>query len=117
MSLDALRRDESEGLLSHLVNQRARLYAILDLAEDQDFKVAAAIHARLSRHTRTNGQACLIGLADIQRPFGENNLVIAPEYLALRAALLKALAPPEFRAARQAGVSRPTRYRGKAAGT
>jgi hypothetical protein len=100
VSLDALRRDESAGLLGHLVNQRARLYAILDLAEDQDLKVAAAIHARLTATLELTAK--LLDQIGGHSTTIQNNLIVAPEYLALRAALLKALAPPEFRAARQA---------------
>ncbi len=100
ISLDALRRDESEGLLSHLVNQRARLYSILGEAEEEDFKAAAAIHARLTANLELTAK--LLDQIGGHSTTIQNNLIVAPEYLALRAALLKALAPPEFRAARQA---------------
>jgi hypothetical protein len=52
VSLAALRRDESEGLLGHLVNQRQRLYAMLDSAEAEDIKLALGVHGRLTDSLR-----------------------------------------------------------------
>lgn len=110
VSLADLRRDESEGLLGHLVSQRGRLYNILDRAEGVgespallDLRAAAAIHRALTSNLEQTAR--LLGEIGAHSTTITNNLVIAPEYLALRSSLLEALSPPQFRAARAAVVS------------
>ena len=102
-----MRRDESEGLLLHLVNQRAAIYDLLDGADE---KFAAPYHARLTANIEL--EAKLFNQIGGRSMTVNNALVIAPEYLALRAALLKALAPPEFQGGPASRVSRPPRGRG-----
>jgi len=101
-SLETLRRDESEGLLSHLVGQRSRLYAILDEAEQEDLKIAATIHARIT--SNLDLEARLLDQIGGRATVINNSLVISPSYLRLRQLLLNALAPSQFRAARMAIV-------------
>jgi hypothetical protein len=101
VDLDRLRASESENLLAHICNQRAKLYELLDLAEaGGDVKSCCAVHSRISA-TLELGARVLGEIAGHATTI-QNTLVISSEYLALRAALLKALAPSEFRAARQA---------------
>src|SRR5208283_4210005 len=102
-SLETLRRDESEGLLSHLVGQRSRLYAILDEAEQEDLKIAATIHARIT--SNLDLEARLLDQIGGRATIVNNSLIIEPSYLRLRQALLNALAPSQLRAARLAVVA------------
>jgi hypothetical protein len=110
ISLADLRRDESEGLLGHLVSQRGRLYNILDRAEGVgespallDLRAAAAIHSRLTANLEATAR--LLGEIGTHSTTVTNNLIVAPQYLELRAKLLEALSPPQFRAARMAVVA------------
>jgi hypothetical protein len=99
VDLDALRKSESEGLLQTLVVQRSRLYSLLDACEDLgDLKAAAAVHGRITDNVVT--VAKLLGDLSTHATHTTNNLVVSPEYLTLRSALVKALRPhPEARRA------------------
>jgi len=103
VSLQELRRDESEGLLGHIVNQRGRIYSLLDRAEEEDFRLAIGLHARLTANIEL--EARLLNEIGGHTTTVTQNLIVAPAYLQLRAALLRALAPGEFAAARKAVVS------------
>lgn len=109
-NLADLRRDESENLLGHLISQRGRLYNILDRAEGLgespallDLRAAAAIHARLTANLELTAR--LLDEIGTHSTTVTNNLIVAPQYLELRAKLLEALSPPQFRAARHAVVA------------
>ena len=97
--LDALRKSESEGLLMTLVTQRARLFQLLDTAEEcGDLKAAATVHGRINDNVIT--VAKLLGDLSTHSSTTVNNLVISGEYLELRSALVRALRPyPEARKA------------------
>lgn len=103
IDLEALRTAESEGLISSLVAQRARLLVKADFAaEHGDVKgsVAAenAITANLTLVAKLLGQ--LVQVHDVRH----TNLLISPDYLKLRSALIAALKPfPE--AARAVGAA------------
>jgi hypothetical protein len=99
IDLDALRKAESEGLLQTLVAQRGRLYRLLDAAEEVgDLKAAAAVHGRINDNV-TN-VAKLLGEITTHSVHTTHNLLIAPEYVQLRAALVNALRPyPDARKA------------------
>ena len=110
VSLADLGRDESEDLFGHLVSQRGRLYNILDRAEGVgespallDLRAAAAIHARLTANLELTAR--LLDEIGTHSTTVTNNLIVAPQYLELRAKLLEALSPPQFRAARHAVVA------------
>jgi hypothetical protein len=99
VDLDQLRKSESEGLLQTLVVQRGRLFRLLDVAEEMgDIKAAAAVHGRLNDNVVT--VAKLLGDLSTHSTTTVNNLLVAPEYLQLRSALVTALRPyPDARKA------------------
>jgi hypothetical protein len=99
LDLDALRKSESEGLLQTLVNQRARLFRLLDAAEEVcDLKAATSVHGRITDNVAL--VAKLLGEITTHSQTTVNQLVVSPEYLTLRSKLLVALAPfPEARRA------------------
>lgn len=99
IDLEALKTSESEGLLQTLVVQRGRLYSLLNLAEEAgDFRAAASIHGRINDNLVT--VAKLLGDLSTHAVHTTNNLMVAPEYIALRASLVQALRPfPEARKA------------------
>jgi hypothetical protein len=99
VDLEALRKAESEGLLQTLVAQRGRLYRLLDAAEEVgDLKAAAAVHGRIDANV--NSVARLLGEITTHSQTTVNNLLVAPEYVLLRSALVQALRPyPDARKA------------------
>ncbi|MBN8963037.1 MAG: hypothetical protein J0H71_18035 [Rhizobiales bacterium] len=103
IDLDALRTSESEGLLASLVAQRARLLVKADTAMefgDTKGSVAAenAITSNLALVAKLLGQ--LVQVHDVRH----TNLLVSPDYMKLRAALVEALRPyPE--AARAVGAA------------
>jgi hypothetical protein len=99
VDLDALRKSESEGLLQTLVVQRGRLFQLLDEAEAVgDIKAAAAVHGRIMDNVTI--VAKLLGDLSTHSVTTVNTLLVAPEYLSLRSALVTALRPyPEARKA------------------
>jgi hypothetical protein len=99
VDLDALRKSESEGLLMTLVTQRARLFQLLDTAEQcGDLKAAATIHGRIL--DSVGMVARLLGEISTHSSTTVNQLLVAPEYLTLRAGLIRALRPfPDARRA------------------
>jgi hypothetical protein len=97
--LEQLRIDESEGLLKNLAMQRARIL----LAQDKAIKLGDLMSiARLSHQVHENIRLVGSYLGEFARRSIETNisLLIQPEYLQLRTALVTALKPfPEARAA------------------
>ncbi len=109
IDLEALRHSESEGLLQHLVALRGRLYLLLDQAEKtgvdyDDVRSALGIHGKINDNLQLTAK--LLGELQVGNQTTVNNLIISPDWLAMRSALIKALAPhPEARRA-VAGVLR-----------
>ena len=99
IDLEQLRQSESEGLLQSVVVQRARLYALVDKAEEfDDVRAAASVHGRITDNLTL--AAKLVGELNTHHHTTINQLVISPEYLDLRGDLISALAPfPEARRA------------------
>jgi hypothetical protein len=103
IDLDALRTSESEGLLGSLMVQRARLLQLAALATDLgDVRGAvsteSAITASLALTARLLGQ--LVQVHDVRH----SSILLTPDYLRLRQALVAALRPfPE--AARAVGAA------------
>jgi hypothetical protein len=101
MSLAQLKASESDNLLSLLVAARARAADIADRA-----RAVADLPGELGAEKQTLAvlvtTAKLLGELAGHTTVNQQNLIISPDYLRLRCALLKALSPPEFRAARLA---------------
>ena len=103
VDLEALQRSESEGLLAQLVTQRARLQQQGELAlELGDVKAAVAVEnaitGNLTLVSRLLGQ--LVQVHEVRK----TSILISADYLALRAAIVRALRPyPE--AARAVGAA------------
>jgi hypothetical protein len=92
IDLDALRKSESEGLLGTAVSLRARMYRQLDQAEELgDLRAAASLDGRIL--DSLSFTAKLLGELSTHNQTTINQLVVSPQYLELRAALIQALAP------------------------
>lgn len=99
VDLEALRESESEGLLQTIVYQRAKLFTLLDQAEELgDLRAAAQVHGRITSNAEFTAR--LLGEINTAAQYTTNNILISDEYLQLRAALITALRP--FPKARQA---------------
>lgn len=97
--LEKLRIEESSGLLENLVHQRAALYHLANSCEAVgDAGHAVAAHRAITCNLELTGK--LLELFTAHTTTINNSLIISPDYLALRAALIGALAPHP--AARQA---------------
>jgi len=92
VDLEALRKSESEGLLTTLIWQKADLLVEMDKArENMDPIAVSRFHDLLLKNTQTIAK--LVGeLASHTRTI-TNNFLIAPEYLQLRHAITTALGP------------------------
>lgn len=101
IDLEALQRSESEGLLSHLVTQRARLQQLSEQSlELADVRAAAAVEGRITSNLELTAK--LLGQLVTRHEVRRTSVLLSPDYLELRAALVRALAPfPE--AARAVG--------------
>jgi hypothetical protein len=99
VDLEALRVTESEGLLVHLAAQRARLLLWQDAcASSEQFQVASAISAQIHRNLELVGK--LVGEFAQHHVTTSVSVLLSPQYLELRSALLRALQPfPDARAA------------------
>jgi hypothetical protein len=99
VDLETLKTQESEGLLQSLATQRARLLITQDQAmEDSD----GALVATLSRAIHDNLRLVGTYLGELQSHSTQHviNVLLTPEYLQLRNALIRALGPfPEARRA------------------
>lgn len=98
IDLPRLRETESQSLLLHLVSLRHRLFATLDQMEEHaDGHGLATISSQLHKNLELTAKL----LGDLNTGSTTiNNVLVLPEYVALRIALVDALAP--FPAARQA---------------
>jgi hypothetical protein len=102
--LEQLRTEESEGLLGHLAAQRARLLISQDAAiEGEQFGLVAQLSNSIHRNLELVGK--YLGEFAQHSVTTTVQLLIQPEYLDLRAALLRALQPyPEARQALAAAL-------------
>ena len=92
IDIERLRRDESENLLQTLVHHRARLWALVDEAENiGDLRAASSLHQRIltiwelqARFLRelTSGDITIT-----------QNILVIPQYILARTAILQALRP------------------------
>lgn len=96
--LENLRITESEGVLQHLVAVRGRLYGLMDYAEqERDYRAAAAIGNQIGKNLETTAK--LLGDIRTGTVNVTNNLLVMPEFHALRTSIMQALrAHPEARA-------------------
>jgi hypothetical protein len=98
IDLDKLRDTESQSLLANLVALRRRLFATLDTAEESgDGNMLARVAGQLHRNLEITGK--LVGSLTMGTTIN-NNVLIQPQYVELRVALVGALSP--FPDARQA---------------
>lgn len=91
VDLEKLKESESQSLLGNLVALRHRLFAALDTAEEFNdggmlTRVASALHANLELTGKLLGDLG-VGTTNV------TNILIAPQYLEMRLALVQALAP------------------------
>lgn len=98
-NLEQLRTTEGERLLSHVVEVRRRLYANAEGAEKTgDFRAATLAYGKILESLTLIGR--LLDRFTSSSRIVTNQLVVSPDYLRLRAALIQALAPyPEARQA------------------
>lgn len=90
IDLAMLRKSQSEGILQHLVSLRGRLYELLALAEESgDIRGATAVHSRLLANIETTAK--IVGELTNSTLHLHQNLVVSPEYVQLRHALVSAL--------------------------
>jgi hypothetical protein len=90
--LEKLRLDESEGLLAHLAAQRARLLLSQDAAlESEQFGLVAQLSGSIHRNLELVGK--YLGEFAQHQVRTNVSILIQPEYLELRSAMLRALAP------------------------
>ena len=96
--LENLRVTESEGVLQHLVAVRGRLYGLMDSAEQQDdYRSAAAIGNQIGKNLEVTAK--LLGDIRTGTVNVTNNVLLLPEFHALRTTIMQALrAHPEARA-------------------
>ncbi len=99
VDLDKLRTTESEGLLATLAAQRARLLLWQDnAAAAEQFSVAAQLAAQI--HTNLSLVGRYLGELSVHHTVTSVSVLISPQYLEHRSALLRSLQPyPEARRA------------------
>jgi hypothetical protein len=97
--LEKLRTEESEGLLSHLAAQRARLLLAQDAAaEVEQYGLVAQLASGIHRNLELTGK--LVGEFAQHSVHTTISILVQPEYLQMRSELLRALAPfPEAKKA------------------
>jgi hypothetical protein len=97
--LEKIRVEESDGLLSHLAAQRARLLISQDLAlEAEQLGLVATLSQAIHRNLELVGR--YLGEFAVHSTQTTISILVTPEYLDLRSSLLRALAP--YADARQA---------------
>jgi hypothetical protein len=103
VDLEELRRTESEGLLSHLVAQRARLQRHSELAlEMGSVPDACRVEARITNNLEL--VARLLDQLTVHHDVRHTSVLVTADYITLRAAITEALRPfPE--AARAVGAA------------
>ncbi|MBR0796114.1 hypothetical protein JQ615_12010 [Bradyrhizobium jicamae] len=103
IDLEALQASESEGLLSQLVHQRARLQQHSQMAIDYgDIKAAISAEGAITSNLALVGK--ILGMIVQRHDVRSTSLLISADYLAMRQAIVTALRPfPE--AARVVGAA------------
>ncbi len=98
-NLETLRVNEGEGLLANAVEVRRRLYKTAEAAEAVgDFRAATGAYAKILDALNLVGK--LLNQFAGHHAQQVNQLVVSPDYLRLRAALINALQPyPDARVA------------------
>jgi hypothetical protein len=92
VDLEALQASESEGLLSQLVTQRARLQTHSEVATELgDVKAAVACERAITSNLELVGK--LLGQLVQRHEVRSTSVLISADYLEVRAALVKALQP------------------------
>ncbi len=92
LDIERLRRDESESLLQTLVHHRARLWALVDEAENiGDLRAASSLHGRVIDLWELEAKF-LNELTDGDITITQNILVL-PGYIQARTVILQALRP------------------------
>jgi hypothetical protein len=96
--LENLRVTESEGLLQHLVAIRGRMYGWADMAEQQgDYRAAATIGGQIVKNMEVTAR--LLGEIHTGAVNVTQNVLLLPEFHALRTTIMRALRThPEARA-------------------
>lgn len=90
--LEKIKTEESEGLLANLAAQRSRLLLAQDAAmECEQFGLVSQLSGQIHRNIELIGK--YLGEFAAHSVHTTISLMITPEYLELRAALLRALAP------------------------
>jgi hypothetical protein len=99
MDLERLRTSEGEGLLANLSAQRAKLLLWQDaMQEAGQFQICTHISAQIHRNLEIVGK--LLGELSVHHVVSNVSVLVSPQYLELRSALLRALQPyPEARRA------------------
>lgn len=99
IALDALRTEESESLLLNLQSQRVKLLQAQDTAiVTEQLSIVAAISAQIHRNLELVSR--YLGLLVQHHQHTTVSILLAPEYLTLRATLIQSLAPyPDARRA------------------
>lgn len=97
IALDKLRTEESESLLLNIQAQRAKLLRAQDRAiETEQLSIVAQISGQIHRNLEI--AAKYLGLLVQHHQHTSVSILLAPEYLTLRATLVQSLAPyPEAR--------------------
>jgi hypothetical protein len=103
VDLEKLQASESEGLLAQLIAQRARLQTYAEQAlELGDPKAAVSVERGITANLEL--VAKLLGQLVQQHEVRSTSILVSPDYIALRHAIVKALQPfPE--AARAVGAA------------
>ena len=92
LDIERLRRDESESLLQTIVYHRARLWALVDQAEDiGDLRAASSLHGRILEIWELEARF-LRELTDGDVHVTQNILIL-PGYIQARTVILQALRP------------------------
>lgn len=92
IDLEALQASESEGLLSQLVMQRARLQGHSEMAlELGDVRAAVAVEGAITSNLTL--VAKLLGQLVQHHEVKRTSILVSPDYLQLRSALVGALKP------------------------
>jgi hypothetical protein len=90
--LEKIRVEESDGLLSHLAAQRARLLISQDLAlESEQLGLVATLSQAIHRNLELVGR--YLGEFASHSTQTTISILVTPEYLEMRSALLRALGP------------------------
>jgi hypothetical protein len=92
IDLEALKISESEGLLHALVTQRARLHQHSELAASLG-DIKGAVQAENSIQSNLSLVARLLGQLATHHNVTHTSLLVSPDYLRLRQALVGALRP------------------------